>query len=493
MAARAGLIRWPPACAPNRSSEKVCTQGGLRSSGEFTTPCDSLAGVNPSDILQTAETPQPGPGAPAERRSFRRSIWFIVLVALALRVAVITIGHTYKITLRRDHFQFGWEMGRLARSIAQGHGFSSPTDLDSGPSAWTAPVYPYILAGVFKVFGIYTKASAWVILVFNSIFAALTCWTLYRIAEGIYSPWVARGVTWTWAVFPYLIYWPVRVVWEASFTTFFLTLALWLTIRMADEARRRDWVMYGLLWGLIALTNTAVLILLPFFLGWLIWTRPADAGIHGSMSDRFAGAAICIFVIILCVTPWTIRNYRVFGRFIFIRDNLPLELHEANNNASSGLWTRSEHPGNDPASMHRFQELGEIRFMDEKKRELSEFVREHPGQFARFTLERLLYFWAAPPQATIIAGYDLWIARHVEFLMAAVFAFAGLVLTFLRKDRYAWLLAPFLIVYPLPYYLVNPFPRYKHPIEPVMLMLIAYVLWEAKDVRVNWRGGRADI
>src|SRR5213593_2928351 len=90
-----------------------------------------------------------------------RSIFFIVLIAFLLRLAVITIGHTYRITPRRDHFQFGWEMGRLARSIAQGQGFSSPTDLNSGPSAWTAPVYPYILGGIFRVFGIYTHASAW--------------------------------------------------------------------------------------------------------------------------------------------------------------------------------------------------------------------------------------------------------------------------------------------------------------------------------------------
>ncbi len=57
----------------------------------------------------------------------------IVLVALLLRLSVITIGHTYRITPRRDHFQFGWEMGRIARSIATGQGFSSPTDLPTGP------------------------------------------------------------------------------------------------------------------------------------------------------------------------------------------------------------------------------------------------------------------------------------------------------------------------------------------------------------------------
>jgi 4-amino-4-deoxy-L-arabinose transferase-like glycosyltransferase len=414
------------------------------------------------------------------RRSFVRSVWFIVLVAFVLRLAVITVGHTYRITPRRDHFQFGWEMGRLARSIAQGQGFSSPTDLPSGPSAWTAPVYPYILGGVFEIFGVYTPAAGWVILAFNSVFAALTCWTIYLISKRIYGEGVAGAGAWTWAVFPYLIYWPVRVVWEASFTTFLLSLILWYTIRMADGARRRDWIIFGLLWGLVLLTNTAVVILMPFFLAWLIHQLPRSA-------HRFSSAALCVLIAVLFITPWTLRNYRVFDRFIFIRDNLPLELHEANNNASSGLWTRSEHPGNDPASMRRFQELGEIRFMDEKKEAVRTFVREYPGKFLLFTLQRVWYFWAAPPQATIVAGYDMWVARHMEFLLEAAFAFAGLVLTFRRRNRYGWLLAPFLLIYPLPYYLVNPFPRYKHPIEPVMLILIVYLLWEARTVKLNWK------
>ena len=126
-------------------------------------------------------------------RSWTHSIFFIVLAAFLLRVAVITIGHTYRITPRRDHFQFGWEMGRIARSIATGQGFSSPTDLSTGPSAWAPPVYPYILAGVFKLFGVYSNLSGWVILTFNSIFSALTCLTLYRIARKDIRRWPWRG------------------------------------------------------------------------------------------------------------------------------------------------------------------------------------------------------------------------------------------------------------------------------------------------------------
>ncbi|HET8824164.1 MAG TPA: hypothetical protein VFM77_03475, partial [Terriglobales bacterium] len=89
--------------------------------------CDSLGAVNPTSATQQK---------PSIVRTQKRrvSVWMIVLVALVLRVLVITVGHTYRITPRRDHFQFGWETGRIARSIALGQGYASPTDLQTGPT-----------------------------------------------------------------------------------------------------------------------------------------------------------------------------------------------------------------------------------------------------------------------------------------------------------------------------------------------------------------------
>src|SRR5512146_3598230 len=95
----------------------------------------------------------------SRRQQLFRAPAFIVLVALLLRLLVITVGHTYRITPRRDHFQFGWEMGRIARSLATGHGFANPTDLETGPTAWEAPLYPVLLAGIFTIFGMYTHAA----------------------------------------------------------------------------------------------------------------------------------------------------------------------------------------------------------------------------------------------------------------------------------------------------------------------------------------------
>jgi hypothetical protein len=84
------------------------------------------------------------------------------------------------------------------------------------------------------------------------------------------------------------------------------------------------------------------------------------------------------------------------------------------------------------------------------------------------------------------------ISRHTNFLLAAVLAFAGLWLTIRNRKHGALLLACFLLIYPLPYYLVMPFVRYKHPIEPEMILLIVYLFWEARKIQVRWpRIGRA--
>ncbi|HWZ51940.1 MAG TPA: hypothetical protein VNW54_10800 [Granulicella sp.] len=50
------------------------------------------------------------------------------------------------------HVNFGWEMGWTARSVAEGQGYSSPFLPLSGPTAMMPPLYPWLLAGVFRLF-----------------------------------------------------------------------------------------------------------------------------------------------------------------------------------------------------------------------------------------------------------------------------------------------------------------------------------------------------
>ncbi len=167
--------------------------------------------------------------------SVRRRVWLIVAVAFVARVALMTFGHTYRFSPRDDHFGFGWETGRIARAIALGHGFSNPFHGTTGPTAWIAPLYPYFLAGVFKIFGIYSNASAWAALAVNSIFSALTCATIYYIGREVFGPRsrVPLWSAWMWALLPSQMFWAIRFPWETSLSAYLLKCG-----RSADASSR---------------------------------------------------------------------------------------------------------------------------------------------------------------------------------------------------------------------------------------------------------------
>src|SRR5262244_345697 len=78
---------------------------------------------------------------------------WIVTVAFILRLVVALIFLDAQLAPGRDHFGFGWETGRIARSVALGEGFSSPFHGPTGPTALMTPVYIYLVAAVFKMFG----------------------------------------------------------------------------------------------------------------------------------------------------------------------------------------------------------------------------------------------------------------------------------------------------------------------------------------------------
>src|SRR5258707_58016 len=64
-----------------------------------------------------------------------------------------------------------FEVSSIAAHIARGPGFSSPFAADTGPTAWIAPAYPYFVAAVFKIFGIYSATSMAVVLAVHLLMA----------------------------------------------------------------------------------------------------------------------------------------------------------------------------------------------------------------------------------------------------------------------------------------------------------------------------------
>src|SRR2546425_3898846 len=92
------------------------------------------------------------------RRIFRSPV-VMVVVALAIRLMVMGLMYGEKKPITRALFTLPSEMARVASSIASGEGFASPLPDPTGPTAWVVPVYAYLLAGVFRVFGVDRKST----------------------------------------------------------------------------------------------------------------------------------------------------------------------------------------------------------------------------------------------------------------------------------------------------------------------------------------------
>jgi 4-amino-4-deoxy-L-arabinose transferase-like glycosyltransferase len=392
------------------------------------------------------------------------------MVALAFALRLIVMGLVYQIHLdpSRDHISFAAEMGRVARSIATGRGFSSPFPDPSGPTAHVTPVFPYLLAGVFKLFGVYTAASDLAILTINNLISALTCVPVFLIGRQVFGLRVATWAGWIWAVFPYSLDATNNLIWETSLTTFLLTLLVWTTLRLERSTRLTAWIGYGLLWGFGALTNPVILSTLPFLLAW-IWFRRWRQGEH------FGVAAAVVSLTFLAVTiPWIWRCSEIYGRFVFFRSNFGLEVMVGNSDSTVPENVKV-HPTENQAEMKKVQHLGEPVYMAQKQREAMDFIEAHPLRYAELTLRRILNTWTGlwefPPHWTLD---ELGLPHILTYTFFSILALFGLGMALHSRVDEAVPLVIVVICFPVVYYLTHPGMRYRLPIDPVLVIFFTY-------------------
>lgn len=402
----------------------------------------------------------------------RASPSWIVVIAFGLRLSWIVIGHTYRFKTTDNNFSFGWEMGRIAASIASGHGFSDPFGPHTGPTAWEPPLYPYLAAGVFELFGVYSKASAFVLLTLNSVFSALTCIPIFLIARKTFSEKVAVGSAWTWALLPNVMFWCTRAVWETSLAALLMASIVWLALTLEEREGWLPWLQFGLLWGITALSSTSLLSFLPASGLWA-WYRRAKRG-----KRSLTGIVLASAVFFACISPWLVRNYRTFGQFIFIRDNFGAELRLGNGPNANGTWMEYLHPTQDVYAMKEYQMLGELGYIKLRKQQAMDYITADYPRFFGLCAKRFVYFWAGPPKATQPAYLNE--VKNSLFLASSVLSLWGLFRA-LRLRRYGvWLLFWLMTLYPAIYYVTFPGQRYRVPLEPAMAILSVFVITEAQ-------------
>jgi 4-amino-4-deoxy-L-arabinose transferase-like glycosyltransferase len=394
------------------------------------------------------------------------------LIPASFLIQLILIGglHQYRMRTLEDHFGFGFEMGRVGRSIALGEGFANPYGDHTGPSAWEPPLYPYLIGGVFKIFGIYSNASSWILLSINSLFGSLTTIPVFLIAHRTFGGRIAIWSARTWALNPYVWYWSIHWIWDTTLTPLILATVFLMALELEYWPGWYGWIIFGILWGVAGLANPASLAFLPFCGLW-IWFRRVTAGL-----PSFGGVVLSSLIFFLVLSPWLIRNYEVFGRLVFIRDDFGLQLRLGNNNFSDGMLFAALQPNLNAPEFENFKRRGELGYEAYCRQRAFEWIRDNAERFAIISMKRFFYYWNGVPRPTdSVAPFDF---RSSLFLASSVLALWGAGRALRQRRPGAWLFAGLILTYPLVYYFVFPHARYRHPIEPELFILAVFLISE---------------
>lgn len=399
------------------------------------------------------------PKSSAHGRRRPPPIVYILLTALVLRLAAfVSLPH-------KDVWKSAAEMANIAKSLAEGHGFSSPFGQPTGPTAWVPPLYPWLLAAIFKLGGTFSSTSALLAFLFQIVVSSLTCIPILKLGEELGSAETGRWAGWGWACFPYFVILPVLFIWETALAAFLVSCLLWSTARLRRSTGIRPWALYSALWAFTALSDTAALALLPVCFGWLWWAKR-----HLAFTARLRGVVWLAFVFLVLVSPWFWRNWEVFHTVVPVRSNFGEELWLGNHEGGRGRLAYGENAYENPREMQRYRDLGEMEYVRLKRQAALRFMADYPGKSIRNILYRVLYWWLAVGEK----GRIFWLYAGVGLITLVGVG------TIICLRAGAWYLVAFsILVFPLTYYLADVMARYRHPIEPAMTLASAFFLYRA--------------
>jgi 4-amino-4-deoxy-L-arabinose transferase-like glycosyltransferase len=288
----------------------------------------------------------------------------------------------------------------LARSLAQGRGFCL---VDGVPTAYRPPLYPIVLAPVVRVCGERDLPLGLAALHLGLALGTIvfTYATAIRWGLGPSRAVVAAAI---------VALDPVAVVQSRSVMT--ETLAAFLVAACLASVTlpgRRGIILSGIAFGLSSLCRPSLLPGAGLTALALAWVGPEP------LRRRSLNALIFVAAILFTMSPWAVRNWRMFGEPIWTTSHGGYTLALANNpeyyadvvdGPSGRVWTGS--------SQHAWLErvyretvgMSEIEADRHLRREALKMAAGWPGTFLRATLARLGRFWGIAPSPAV---YPTWL------------------------------------------------------------------------------------
>ncbi|MCS7261599.1 MAG: glycosyltransferase family 39 protein [Anaerolineae bacterium] len=409
--------------------------------------------------------------------SRERWLWAVIALAVVLRLgAAVYLGDRVEV-LPGIYDQVSYHT--LAMRVLEGHGFTFPSDWwpmtrANEPTAHCSFLYVLYLAGVYAVVGVHPLAARLLQAAVAGVLAPYLAWRLgRRVADGRVGL-AAAAIT---AVYIYFIYYSAALMTE----TFFILAVLWALDRALVLAERPTWgtaLQLGLALGVATLLRQLILAFVPCLLLWLIWQWRGRV--------RWGMLLTPLLVMALLIAPWTVRNYRVFGRFVLLNTNAGFAFFWANHPIYG-----TNFPGLLPPDGPSYQDLipAELRHLDEAAMERAlmrraiGFVLEDPGRYLLLSLSKVreyFKFWPSPDSGVVSN-----VARVLSFGLFLPFMLFGLVRA--ARDWRRWsLLYLFGGVYTAIHLLSWTLVRYRLPVDAVLILFAALALVALADG--CWRG-----
>jgi len=328
------------------------------------------------------------------------------------------------------------------------------------------PLYPYFIGSLFALFG-----SLAAVKVAQALVSSLLVPALGRIGEGLFGERAGLVAAALAAFYPELVWFSAHFWVETLFT-----VLLWWGFERLLLADRQETMApaaaAGLLLGLAILARETVLYFLPLAALWLAWRRPKG----------LARAAVFLALATCVVTPWTYRNFQVYGAFVPVSTAGALNLWQGNATIS-----REEVYEQYRAVRGRIEKY---RFARQKG--LEAIAARQPGWFFEKLRQEMPNFWEADSQALVHIVRGAYGPYHKLTAAAAavvvLLPFAALLVLFvmgaaaLPWERGPLLLAAFLAYYVLIHVATHGYARYRLPAMPVLFLIGGYA-WAA------WRTG----
>lgn len=369
----------------------------------------------------------------------------------------------------------GGEYIQMAKSLIAGQGFSHPFDKPTGPTAWQPPVLPLLLAGLLWLFdGDLDSVTAVVIFfqVFVLIGTGILVTMLIRQSAGRF--WSAVAIV----VFLLTLVCDFHLCFQNTHDSWFVLFALDLLVAglcwwrpLQRWQRAAGWGLFG---GFCVLVNPIV--------GFAWGVLSLLVGIH---QRRLTGLAVAALTAGLALTPWTVRNYLVFGRFIPAKSNLAYEMYQSHCLQKDGLLqgkTFGSHPyGSGHKERQEYNTLGEAAYLDRKRQQVWQAIAADPQDY----LERVAYrfagatFWYVPFDRDMPNKRPVvyWISRLVHPLpFVALLVLLGSAFWKPLHGAQAIVIGAYLF-YLLPYIGASYYDRYAIPLVGIKALL---VIWAAE-------------